>query len=93
MAYTQLKPPIGTTAILNNRRGTNNEIAIDSTTKEFVIYDGSTLGGIRMARNDLVADLATEVKNLADAVNSLVTRFDDYLSDYNEIANPSNNNS
>ena len=90
MAYYKIVHATGNTAssILSNRRGNNNEIAIDPTTKEFIVYDGSTLGGIRMARKSDLEALTTQVKNLAEAVLDLTTRIDDYFTDYDEIVNP-----
>ncbi len=57
MAYQKFIPPVGqSSAVLNNRIGTNNEIALDPTTKESVVFDGKHKGGVRMARKDTVEE-------------------------------------
>ncbi len=84
MAYNKLIPPVGTTSVLSARTGTANEVALDSTTKEFVVFDGSTVGGIRMAKKSDVADLADSVKDLTAAVNAIL----EYMEDNNVLVKP-----
>lgn len=72
MSYIPLIPPLGTSQVLNARKGTKNEIAVDSNTKEFVVFDGITNGGIRMARKDIVEELTAEVKKLSLAINTIL---------------------
>jgi len=78
MAYHKLIPPHGATNILNARKGTAGEITIDSTTKEFVYFDGTTTGGIRMAKKEDLAELATQVKNIAVALEAISSKMSTY---------------
>lgn len=81
MAYVKFIPPIGqSTNILNNRKGIKNEVALDSTTNELIIYDGTTTGGIRLAKKEDVAELASQVSILATKLNALLNGVNSYYN-------------
>ena len=96
MAYRPLRPPRVTTAIANSRKGTTNvlELAIDSNTKELIVFDGVQTGGYRIplntvatsSKNGLMSstdkasldELAAQVKSLAESVKKLLVAMDTY---------------
>ena len=80
MAYHKLIPPRNTAAVLDSKRLSANEIALDTTNKEIRIFDGVTLGGIKLARKDLVEDLISEIATLTRAISDLTDTMNTYYT-------------
>ena len=83
-SYIPLKPPRGTTEVIDSRTGQSGEIAVDYEAKELVYFDGTTRGGIRFARKDSVAALATEVSRLAASLEDLTDILKEFFEEPEE---------
>jgi hypothetical protein len=78
------------TSTLTNITGANGEIIIDTTLKTVTVHDGSTVGGITLARN---TDLANAVSNITTdfaKTNSAFNQANAAYTQANAVYNQSN---
>ena len=78
MEYEEFKFPRGAGNILSTKKYSQGEMAIDTTNDELILFNGSTVGGVRLAKKSDLLQLTQEVKNLAIALETLTNKLSTY---------------